>query len=245
MNFESTLEYKVVKDATEFLLKEKNRNIAQSGFTTTDTPTKPATSAAAAASRKDALTKKPLDLEEEDEARKFETSKWLESHFGSDSRSSHGSLDEDFEQLHHKANASTNTSYINVTMKSARAPTRKVCTREASTSPSGYFQGISEWSERYHSTTGASSYNLFFYLFFFTFVVFFYYLLSLHAAYLSIQIDHYLSGLVCGALSVVFYLLRERNYFLLFFFSLLQTIFEIFEIILIVYYLVSYLFCLF
>ena len=40
--------------------------------------------------RTDALTKKPLDFEEEEETRKLETSRWLESHFGSES--SHGSL---------------------------------------------------------------------------------------------------------------------------------------------------------
>ncbi|XP_076242421.1 chascon isoform X2 [Calliopsis andreniformis] len=105
--------------------------------------------------RKDVLTKKPLDLEEEDEARKFETSKWLESHFGSESRSSHGSVEADESPL-----PSTNTSYINVTMKSCtpkdrdyqnvnpnRHPRRS--TGRDSTSPSGYFHGISEWSERY------------------------------------------------------------------------------------------------
>lgn len=100
------------------------------------------------------LTKKPLDLEEEDEARKFETSKWLESHFGSESRSSHGSIEADESPL-----PSTNTSYINVTMKSCAPKDRehqnansgrhqRRSTGRDSTSPSGYFHGISEWSER-------------------------------------------------------------------------------------------------
>ncbi|XP_014468208.1 PREDICTED: uncharacterized protein LOC106741084 [Dinoponera quadriceps] len=106
------------------------------------------------AARKDALTKKPLDLEEEDEARKFETSKWLESHFGSDSRSSHGSLDDV------PLPPSTNTSYINVTMKSCTPKereyqnmnsSRRRATGRDSESPSGYFHGISEWSERYQT----------------------------------------------------------------------------------------------
>ncbi|KAL6266754.1 hypothetical protein P5V15_003590 [Pogonomyrmex californicus] len=106
------------------------------------------------AARKDALTKKPLDLEEEDEARKFETSKWLESHFGSDSRSSHGSLDADDSPLP----IGTNTSYINVTMKSCTpkerdyqnvSSSRNQRRGRESNSPSGYFHGISEWSERY------------------------------------------------------------------------------------------------
>ncbi|XP_011874954.1 PREDICTED: uncharacterized protein LOC105565947 [Vollenhovia emeryi] len=104
------------------------------------------------AARKDALTKKPLDLEEEDEARKFETSKWLESHFGSDSRSSHGSLDADDSPIP----TSANTSYINVTMKSCTPKerdyqnvSRNQRRDRESDSPSGYFHGISEWSERY------------------------------------------------------------------------------------------------
>lgn len=37
------------------------------------------------AERTDALTKRPLDLEAEEETRKFETSRWLDSHFGSES----------------------------------------------------------------------------------------------------------------------------------------------------------------
>lgn len=48
----------------------------------------PGTAAAAAADRKDALTKRPLDFDQEEETRKVETSKWLEHHFGSESRSS-------------------------------------------------------------------------------------------------------------------------------------------------------------
>ncbi|KAK0091503.1 hypothetical protein PV326_003108, partial [Microctonus aethiopoides] len=71
--------------------------------------------------RKDALTKKPLDPEQEDEARKFETSKWLESHFGSESRSSHGSIEHDIPPVQTAAN----TSFINVTMKSCIPRDRK------------------------------------------------------------------------------------------------------------------------
>ena len=40
---------------------------------------------AADGERTDALTKKPLDLEQEEETRKLETCRWLESHFGSES----------------------------------------------------------------------------------------------------------------------------------------------------------------
>lgn len=110
-----------------------------------------------------------MDLEEEDEARKFETSKWLESHFGSESRSSHGSVDPDDGPF--LPNTTTNTtSYIHVTMKSC-SPRERECqnvhrsnrhyhsaatntntnanTGRDSTSPSEYFHGISDWSERY------------------------------------------------------------------------------------------------
>lgn len=110
--------------------------------------------------RKDVLTRKPLDFEEEDEARKFETSKWLESHFGSESRSSHGSISADVES----ANVATgaNTSYINVTMKSCPSKERDYQNssrhqrrgRDSASSPSGYFHGISEWSERYQGKGG-------------------------------------------------------------------------------------------
>ena len=112
------------------------------------------------ASRKDAVTKKPLDLEEEDEARKFETSKWLESHFGSESRSSHGSIETEEPPIQ----TGTNTSFINVTMKSctpardreytnrnsSRHQSRRTNGKE-SASPSEYYHGISEWSERYQT----------------------------------------------------------------------------------------------
>lgn len=109
--------------------------------------------------RKDVLTRKPLDFEEEDEARKFETSKWLESHFGSESRSSHGSVNALDDS---PVPTSANTSYINVTMKSCPSKERdyqnaansnparhqRRGTGRDSSSPSGYFHGITEWSER-------------------------------------------------------------------------------------------------
>lgn len=109
-----------------------------------------------------------MDLEEEDEARKFETSKWLESHFGSESRSSHGSIDADDGPFI----PNTNTSYIHVTMKSCSPREREYqnvnsnrhhhnsATGRDSTSPSGYFHGISEWSERYQGK------GMFFFFFF-------------------------------------------------------------------------------
>jgi len=50
------------------------------------------------AERTDALTKKPLDLNREEKARKKETGKWLEHHFGSD-WSLHGSSSKHFKYL--------------------------------------------------------------------------------------------------------------------------------------------------
>ncbi|KAL7300431.1 hypothetical protein TKK_0006785 [Trichogramma kaykai] len=117
----------------------------------------------------------------ENVARKFETSKWLESHFGSESRSSSEfDEEEDVDVLKSAAkdrassNSNNNTSFINVTMKS-----NNVASVEVKTSTSkeqnvvknhnnnnnnnakvptnkaggggGFFQGISEWSERYQS----------------------------------------------------------------------------------------------
>lgn len=62
--------------------------------------------------RKDALTRRPLDFDVEEETRKVETSKWLDNHFGSDSRSSNNSvIDEDEEPK-------TKTGFFNVTIKS-------------------------------------------------------------------------------------------------------------------------------
>jgi hypothetical protein len=127
--------------------------------------------------RKDALTKKPLDFDQEEETRKVETSKWLEHHFGSDSRSSKGSIDDDDLP---SAKPAGSTSYINVTMMSRpinsnRAVSTRVVTPGSSTIPnaytatvntssrvfvsspepdvdaapaSGFFQGVSGWSER-------------------------------------------------------------------------------------------------
>jgi len=62
--------------------------------------------------RKDVLTRRPLDFDHEEETRKVETSKWLEHHFGSESRSSRDSLDDDAPSF------GPTTSFINVTMKS-------------------------------------------------------------------------------------------------------------------------------
>lgn len=67
--------------------------------------------------RKDAFTKRPLDFDREEEARKLETTKWLENHFGSDSQSSRGSTDGDLDRQQFEQEP-TKKSYFNVTIKS-------------------------------------------------------------------------------------------------------------------------------
>lgn len=121
--------------------------------------------------RKDVLTKKPLNFDQEEETRKVETSKWLEHHFGSEStKSSKGSLDD-------LAGPVSQSSFINVTMKSrpiaSKSPktrllssdedkpfksyTSKIETQreplisspECESPPgNGYFRGISHWDSR-------------------------------------------------------------------------------------------------
>ncbi|XP_063220795.1 uncharacterized protein LOC134530119 isoform X2 [Bacillus rossius redtenbacheri] len=136
----------------------------------------PAAAATTPLDRKDALTRRPLDFDQEEETRKAETSKWLEHHFGSDSRSSKDSLaDEDDPPA---AASGSKTSFINVTMKSRPlassspllvnggapspaspgyvATTVNTSSRVFVSSPepegpprvNGYFKGVSDWSER-------------------------------------------------------------------------------------------------
>uniref|UniRef100_A0A2M4A1P8 Uncharacterized protein n=1 Tax=Anopheles triannulatus TaxID=58253 RepID=A0A2M4A1P8_9DIPT len=75
--------------------------------------------------RLDALTKKPLDFDKEEETRKHETNKWLESHFGSESRSSRDSRedlddddDDEGEDRDEQLVEPTKKTYFNVTIKS-------------------------------------------------------------------------------------------------------------------------------
>ncbi|XP_068158661.1 uncharacterized protein chas isoform X1 [Drosophila tropicalis] len=71
------------------------------------------------ADRKDALTKRPLDFDREEETRKGETMKWLESHFGSESTASNDSRDD----VDAEADVEpTKKSYFNVTIKSQSQP---------------------------------------------------------------------------------------------------------------------------
>ncbi|ALC49391.1 chas, partial [Drosophila busckii] len=73
------------------------------------------------ADRKDALTKRPLDFDREEETRKGETMKWLESHFGSESTASNDSRDDENNDAAAAGAADvepTKKSYFNVTIKS-------------------------------------------------------------------------------------------------------------------------------
>ncbi|KAK5640871.1 hypothetical protein RI129_009418 [Pyrocoelia pectoralis] len=112
--------------------------------------------------RKDALTRKPLDFDQEEETRKLETSKWLEHHFGSESRSSRDSLDDIDEEKEEPVEP--RTSFFNVTIKSQPTVQSEYVSKvqqhvEESPAPpvhengyhhrqTRYFQGVSEWSER-------------------------------------------------------------------------------------------------
>lgn len=120
--------------------------------------------------RKDALTKRPLDFDREEETRKGETMKWLESHFGSESTTSSDSRENDDVEP-------TKKSYFNVTIKSNQngntstlsrpSPAKAVVPQEPLPSPiatkpqtqqlsqngkTKYFQGISNWADRREST---------------------------------------------------------------------------------------------
>ncbi|KAL7743138.1 hypothetical protein ACLKA6_015054 [Drosophila palustris] len=111
------------------------------------------------ADRKDALTKRPLDFDREEETRKGETMKWLESHFGSESTASNDSRD-DIEANDVDVEP-TKKSYFNVTIKSqsqhivgnpngnlTQTLPRSAERERAVNSRGKYFQGISNWAER-------------------------------------------------------------------------------------------------
>lgn len=112
--------------------------------------------------RKDALTKRPLDFDREEETRKGETIKWLESHFGSESTASNDSREEEVDIIE-----PTKKTYFNVTIKSNQNQTtttnahydtnekkafvkRSVidATPTAANNGAKYYQGISNWNNR-------------------------------------------------------------------------------------------------
>ncbi|XP_067640154.1 uncharacterized protein chas isoform X2 [Eurosta solidaginis] len=75
------------------------------------------------ADRKDALTKRPLDFDREEETRKGETIKWLESHFGSESTASNDSREEDGLGPSSGDIEPTKKTFFNVTIKSNQTQT--------------------------------------------------------------------------------------------------------------------------
>ncbi|XP_055846479.1 uncharacterized protein LOC129912297 isoform X2 [Episyrphus balteatus] len=120
--------------------------------------------AALLSDRKDALTKRPLDFDREEETRKGETMKWLESHFGSESTASNDSRD-DYQEIE-----PTKKTYFNVTIKSnpttppnvvpvssglihsVGKPARVIVADHDLEKGKTYFQGISNWADRKEST---------------------------------------------------------------------------------------------
>ncbi|CAH2048579.1 unnamed protein product, partial [Iphiclides podalirius] len=112
--------------------------------------------------------KRPLDFDIEEETRKKETSKWLESHFGSDSRSSHDSIAEEIARRPEPAYYAKNKSaddegYYGKTSPPAPPPAvyaDRALRKTKSSTPSderqtaplnrtgGYFKGVADWSQR-------------------------------------------------------------------------------------------------
>ncbi|XP_072949147.1 uncharacterized protein chas isoform X2 [Epargyreus clarus] len=111
--------------------------------------------------------KRPLNFDIEEETRKKETSKWLESHFGSDSRSSHDSIAEEIGRrpepgFYVKTKAAEDEGYYGKTSSVPPPPVYadRVLRKTKSSTPSderaappanrtgGYFKGVADWSQR-------------------------------------------------------------------------------------------------
>ncbi|KAJ2949070.1 hypothetical protein O0L34_g6008 [Tuta absoluta] len=113
--------------------------------------------------------KRPLDFDIEEETRKKETSKWLESHFGSDSRSSHDSIAEEIGRRPEptffvKSKAADDEGYYGKTSSLVPPPPvygDRALRKTKSSTPSderpvvapvnrtgGYFKGVADWSQR-------------------------------------------------------------------------------------------------
>ncbi|XP_065362884.1 uncharacterized protein chas isoform X2 [Calliphora vicina] len=119
--------------------------------------------------RKDALTKRPLDFDKEEETRKGETIKWLESHFGSESTASNDSREDEVDVIE-----PTKKTYFNVTIKSNQNHTtsnahydtndkKTYVKRGVNDAPptanngAKYYQGISNWNNRNEPTTATTT----------------------------------------------------------------------------------------
>ncbi|KAG6443685.1 serine/arginine repetitive matrix protein 2 isoform X2 [Manduca sexta] len=109
--------------------------------------------------------KRPVDFDIEEETRKKETSKWLESHFGSESRSSHDSIAEEIgqrpEPTFYKNKTAEDEGYYGKTSSGPPPPVYgdRVLRKTKSSTPSderpapvnrtgGYFKGVADWSQR-------------------------------------------------------------------------------------------------
>ncbi|KAG7308707.1 hypothetical protein JYU34_005931 [Plutella xylostella] len=107
--------------------------------------------------------KRPLDFDIEEETRKKETSKWLESHFGSESRSSHDSIADELarrpEPFYVKTKPVDDEGYYGKTSSPAPPPpvyADRALRKTKSSTPPGepaarsgaYFKGVADWSQR-------------------------------------------------------------------------------------------------
>ncbi|XP_028042802.1 serine/arginine repetitive matrix protein 1 isoform X3 [Bombyx mandarina] len=107
--------------------------------------------------------KRPVDFDIEEETRKKETSKWLESHFGSDSRSSHDSIAEEIgrpPEPFFKKKTIEDEGYFGKSSTGPPPPVYgdRVLRKTKSSTPSderpqanrttGYFKGVADWSQR-------------------------------------------------------------------------------------------------
>lgn len=113
------------------------------------------------------FAKRPVDYDVEEETRKKETSKWLESHFGSESRSSHDSIAEEIgrrpDSFYNKTKTTDDEGYYgkpNTVAPPAPVYADRVLRKTKSSSTSdervvavdtktgGYFKGVADWSQR-------------------------------------------------------------------------------------------------
>ncbi|XP_045497952.1 serine/arginine repetitive matrix protein 5 isoform X1 [Colias croceus] len=106
--------------------------------------------------------KRPINFDIEEETRKKETSKWLESHFGSDSRSSHDSIAEEIgrrPETGYYVKKPEDEGYYGKTSSVPAPPVYpdRVLRKTKSSTPSderpvnrtgGYFKGVADWSQR-------------------------------------------------------------------------------------------------
>ncbi|KAI5716131.1 hypothetical protein M8J76_001467 [Diaphorina citri] len=130
-------------------LSERIRKLKKNASPTPGTHN-PQTASPLAGERSDAITQSPVDIVQEEQSRRVETSKWLDNHFGSESSASSSKNSTD-----NGPTSSRTTSFINVTMKSAPptksvSPTKLIVTPTETTilpsqASSPFYRGITEW----------------------------------------------------------------------------------------------------